>query len=229
MSDSHHDAQGEVQTATGWLVLVYRVPSDPSSNRVGIWRDLKRIGALYLQQCVCVVPDLAEPRAALTAVRERVTALGGSSNLFAAPSLPADEEAALIAGFRDLSAQQYAEIVEECETKFVKEIEFEHFRQNYTFAEAEEIEQDLEKIRRWYARARVRDWFGAPGREAVVAWLQRCTELLDDFFATVHARAAELPDDGAGGRSSLARLALIPDGDVRPRPTSHARRRGRRA
>ena len=34
-----------------WLVLVYRIPSEPASKRVAIWRDLKRTGALYLQQC----------------------------------------------------------------------------------------------------------------------------------------------------------------------------------
>src|SRR5262249_44949764 len=121
----------------GWLVLVYRVPSEPSSSRVSIWRDLKRIGALYLQQCVCVVPDQPHLQADVVAVRERVAVLGGSSTRFPVPSLPPEDEATLIAGFRDLSAQQYAEIVEECETKFVKEVEFEHFRQNYTFAEAE--------------------------------------------------------------------------------------------
>src|SRR5947207_5057760 len=104
----------------GWLVLVYRVPPEPSSSRVGIWRDLKRIGALYLQQCVCVVPAHEALRGEFNAVRERVARLGGSSNLFDVPALPAEEEASLIAGFRDLVAKQYAEIVEECETKFVK-------------------------------------------------------------------------------------------------------------
>lgn len=32
-----------------WLLLVYRVPPEPSASRVGVWRDLKRIGALYLE------------------------------------------------------------------------------------------------------------------------------------------------------------------------------------
>ncbi len=41
-----------------WLLLVYRVPSEPSNNRVSVWRELKRLGALYLQQCVCIVPAL---------------------------------------------------------------------------------------------------------------------------------------------------------------------------
>ena len=38
------------------LMLVYRIPSEPASKRVAIWRDLKRTGALYLQQCVCILP-----------------------------------------------------------------------------------------------------------------------------------------------------------------------------
>ena len=40
-----------------WVLLVYRVPTEPASRRVAVWRDLKRIGALYLQQCVCILPD----------------------------------------------------------------------------------------------------------------------------------------------------------------------------
>ncbi|HYU20043.1 MAG TPA: Chromate resistance protein ChrB [Chloroflexota bacterium] len=181
---SHRRASG------GWLVLVYRVAPEPSSSRVAVWRDLKRIGAHYLQQCVCVVPHRPDLRAAVDGVREKIARLGGSSNLFETPSLPVDEEDALIAGFKELVAKQYAEIVEECDTKFVKEIEFETFRENYTFAEAEEIEQDLEKIRRWYARVRERDWFDAPGRDEAEVRIARCAELLEGFYFEVHARAA---------------------------------------
>lgn len=183
------------ETFDRWILLVYRVPSEPSSSRVSIWRDLKRAGVLYLQQCVCIAPDQNDLRAAFTAIREKVGRLGGSSNFFEVSDLPADEEASLRAGFRDLVAAQFAEIVEECETKFVKEVEFEHFRQNYTFAEAEEIEQDLDKIRRWYARVQERDWFEAAGRSEVDAWVARCAELLEGFYAEVYARVG---GDGAG-------------------------------
>src|SRR2546428_13216211 len=107
---------GQVQ---GWILFIYRVPSEPSSSRVSVWRDLKRTGALYLQQCVCIVPRRADLQAEVQAVRDKVARLGGSSNLFDVPELPAEEETSLAAGFRDLVAAQYAEIVEECETKFV--------------------------------------------------------------------------------------------------------------
>jgi hypothetical protein len=221
---------GGTEGHAGWLVLVYRVPSEPSSSRVAIWRDLKRIGALYLQQCVCVLPNRPDLRAELLAVRERVVTLGGSSNLFDVPTLPPDEHDALVQGFRTLVADQYAEIVEECETKFVKEVEFEHFRQNYTFAEAEEIEQDLDKIRRWYARTQERDWFDAPGREAVAAWIERCAVLLDEFFTTVHARAAGHPSEvDSSGRERPAHLAPVPESDPASRLPRRRRRRTRGA
>lgn len=203
---SGEPSQPAEHTPAAWIVFVYRVPAEPSSTRVAVWRDLKRIGALYLQQCVCVVPDRPDLRAALTAVRDKVRRLGGSVNLFDVPLMDVEDAAALVAGFRDLAAQQYAEIVEECETKFVKEIEFEHFRQNYTFAEAEEIEQDLEKIRRWYERVRARDWFEAPGRAEVDAWIDRCSTLLDQFYEAVHTRTAAQaggPDAPAAGPTTL--------------------------
>ena len=201
--------------AVGWLVFVYRVPVEPSSTRVSVWRDLKRIGALYLQQCVCILPARPELRAALTSVREKIQRLGGSVNLFDVPRLPEADAAALVDGFRALVTQQYAEIVEECETKFVKEIGFEHFRQNYTFAEAEEIEQDLEKIRRWYERVQTRDWFDAAGRSDVEAWIARCEFLLGEFYDAVHARAAA---DGDGPDARVAGTRVVPLAVVLPEP-----------
>src|SRR5262249_62375370 len=102
---------------------------------------------------------------------------------FRLPRMAPGGEAALGQQFRDLSAKQYAEIVEECETKFLKEVESEIFRQNFTFAEAEEIEQDLDKTRRWFARVQERDWFEASGRQQVDEWVARCTDLLDGFYA----------------------------------------------
>ena len=203
-----------------WLLLVYRVPPEPSASRVAVWRDLKRIGVLYLQQCVCVAPRTPALEDALTAVRARIEAVGGSSNLFAVASLPDVDAASLVDGFRELVAKQYAEIVEECETKFVKEIEFEIFRANYSYAEAEEIEQDLDKIRRWFAQVQARDWFDAPGRGEVEGWIGRCAELLDGFYAAVHEHAAteSAGPDVADRDATPPRLAALPPKRRPPRP-----------
>jgi hypothetical protein len=39
-----------------WVLLVYKLSSEPSARRVFIWRKLKRLGALSLQDAVWVLP-----------------------------------------------------------------------------------------------------------------------------------------------------------------------------
>jgi DNA-binding transcriptional regulator PaaX len=172
----------------GWLLLVYKVPSEPSRARVAVWRELKRLGGLYLQQAVCILPARPATAEALLAVRHRIEGLGGTSYYFEVDDVGEAQEKDLIDGFRELSSKEYAEIVRECEAKFTKEIEFERFRGNYTFEDAEDIRQDLEKIKRWRERVLARDWFGAAGAESVDAWLARCEELLEEFEADVYER-----------------------------------------
>src|ERR1700716_214247 len=180
-----------------WRVLIYRVPTEPASKRVAVWRDLKRLGALYLQQCACIFPDIPGVTEEVNQVAAKIPALGGETLLLDVPRLQPEDEARIIEAFRVQRASEYAEIIEECETKFVKEIEFERFRQNYTFEEAEEIEQDLDKIRRWFERVRDRDWFRADRRDEVEAWLARCQELLAGFEEEVYRRrGSDSPTDG---------------------------------
>lgn len=191
-----------------WVLVIYRVPTEPTSRRVAIWRDLKRLGALYLQQCVCILPRRAPVEEELARIIAKIPTLGGEYTRFAIPQLPAADEEKIVAAFRALRDKEYAEIIEECETKFVREIEFEHFRQNYTFEETEEIAQDLEKIRRWYARVVERDWFAAPDRAAVEGWIARCQDLLNDFEQEVYRRSSG--DDDPHNAITLSPLAALP-------------------
>src|SRR5262249_28203870 len=118
--------------ARGWIVLIYRVPSESSKARVAVWRDLKRLGGLYLQQAACVLPRIDSVGEAVRGIREKIHDLGGASTWFEVERLPDGQDAELVARFQELASKEYAEIVEECETKFAKEIEFERFRENYT-------------------------------------------------------------------------------------------------
>src|SRR5712692_1461319 len=209
-----------------WRVLIYRVPTEPASKRVAVWRDLKRLGALYLQQCACIFPDIPGVTDEVNEVAAKIPALGGETFLLDVPKLQPEDEARIIEAFRVQRANEYDEIIEECETKFVKEIEFEHFRQNYTFEEAEEIEQDLEKIRRWFERVRDRDWFKAERRDEVETWLGKCQGLLARFEEEVYRRngsdnpQGDLPDEEV---EDVAPPALRPITPLRP-----VRARGRR-
>jgi hypothetical protein len=172
---------GERTRARRFLLLIYRMPASPTAGRVAVWRNLKKMGAVYLQDSACVIPDTAPLRRELAPVLERIDAAGGRYHLLPVRSLPAAEEEKLVDLFVAQTADHYREIIENCEVNFVKEIEFEHFRSNFTYEEAEEIRMDFEKICTWFARVEERDWFGAPNREEARAWLRRCEELLEGF------------------------------------------------
>jgi hypothetical protein len=210
-------------------VLIYRVPTEPASKRVGVWRDLKRLGALYLQQCACIFPALSGLNDEVDAVAAKIPALGGETFLLEVPHLDPADQARIIAAFREQRASEYAEIIEECETKFVKEIEFERFRENYTFEEAEEIEQDLEKIRRWFERVRERDWFKAERRDEVEAWLARCQGLLAAFEEEVYRRQGSEGDRERGQVEQAPDMGeSVPPGPPAITPLRPVRPRARR-
>ena len=171
----------------GWLLLAYKVPSEPSSNRISVWRELKRLGAYYPQQAVCLLPGRAEITDQVAVIRTRITDMGGTHTYLEIPYVPDDQHDELVAAFLALAAKEYAEIVEECESKFVKEIEFERFRENYTFEEAEEIRHDLDKIQRWFDDVAARDWFASPSRATAEDRIKECAKLLQAFEADVYA------------------------------------------
>src|SRR5215470_8815328 len=113
--------------SSGWIILVYQLPSEPSSKRVNVWRDLKRIGALYLQQSTCITPASAECDAAMQAIGEKINLLEGTHHLLRVPSVEPVEEARLRDAFREQSTGEYREIVEESTSGFLTRVEFERF------------------------------------------------------------------------------------------------------
>lgn len=190
------------RTPRRFLVLAYRMPAKPTAGRVAVWRNLKKVGAVYLQDSVCVIPDTARLRRELAPVLQRIDADGGRYHMLPLRTLPPEEERKLVELFVEQAAHHYEEIVENCEVNFVKEIEFERFRQNFTYEEAEEIRMEFEKICTWFDRVRERDWFGAPNRGEAESWLSRCEAMLEDFEAKVF-------ETNAGGEAEAPKLRAV--------------------
>src|SRR5204862_4139091 len=60
-----------------WRVITYRLPAEPSRHRVAIWRELRRLGAVPLQQGTWAVPDGEPFDAGFAQVTEGITKAGG--------------------------------------------------------------------------------------------------------------------------------------------------------
>lgn len=205
-------AEEVTQRVNRFTLLVYRMPATPTAGRVAVWRQLKKLGSIYLQQSVCVFPDSAAVRRDLAPVLERIIQSGGEYHLLPLRRLTSDEEAKLIHQFVEQTSNHYQEIIENCEINFTKEIEFETFRKNFTYEEAEEIRAEFEKIGAWFDRVHERDWFGSPNERIARDWLKRCEALLDQFEARVYEHQEK------SGGSVLPRVASR---RRRPRPISN--------
>lgn len=174
-----------------WHLFVYRLPTKSSSVRVAVWRELRRIGALPLQQAVVALPDEGGLSDKLDTIAERVRSQGGVVYRFQLTSLDDEDRLRLEGEWNALRTQEYEEIIEECETKFEREIEFEIFRGNLTAAEAEEIEADLEKIKTWFERVCARDVFAVAERARAETAIEKCERLLEDFVQRVYDAETE--------------------------------------
>lgn len=198
-------------TVDRFTVLVYRMPAKPTAARVAVWRQLKKIGSIYLQQSVCVFPDNSTLRKDLAPILQRIADGKGEFHLLPLRSLDATESSKLIQQFQAQTSNHYQEIIENCEVNFTKEIEFETFRKNFTYEEAEEIRAEFEKISVWYERVLGRDWFGAPNQAPAKEWLKRCETMLEEFEARVFERQ-ELGPEGltaVNGRRRRRRPRVI--------------------
>ena len=176
----------ETRQQANFLLVVYRVPAKPTAGRVAVWRNLKKIGAIYLHQSVCVFIHNAQTRRELQPILARIVQASGEYHLLPLKRPQPDEYAKLVSQFTDQTSRQYLEIIENCEINFQKEIEFEIFRNNFTYEEAEEIRVEFDKICTWFDQVRQRDWFDAPHRVDAEAWLRRSKKLLEDFEAKVY-------------------------------------------
>lgn len=177
--------------AVRWLVLVVRMPAEPSRHRVAVWRELRRAGALLLGQGVWAVPDapvFADGIARTAELAERGD--GEVMVLYAAGRNEADA-ARLEALFTVERSEEWAEFTADC-AKFDAEIDKEIRIEKFTIAELEEEEHSLERLRRWHRELTARDVFGAPAAAEANQQLKHCTERLADYTELVFTALHQL-------------------------------------
>lgn len=170
-----------------WLLLIYRVPQDPPGRRTYVWRQLKQLGAHYLQQAAVVLPDQEGMRATLETLSQKIRDFGGEASLLATTSSDLAWEHETIKRINEARDAEYAEIIENVE-RFEDEIRRERSKDRLSFAQLEDIEADWEKLQRWHGRVQGRDFFGTTARIATEAALERGRGSLESFADDVYAR-----------------------------------------
>lgn len=135
--------------ATTWLLLVYKVPPDPTSRRVYVWRKLKRLGAILLHDAVWVLPLTPHTREQFQWLAAEIVEFGGEALIWEATQLLNQHDDALRQQFIEAVASEYQEILEAIDAE----------------------DADLAALSRRYQQATSRDYFQTPLGEQIRAAL----------------------------------------------------------
>src|SRR6266571_452487 len=79
-------------SSVGWLLLVYRVPSEPTRLRSTVWRRLKSLGAIYLQNSAAALPASVTAERALRKLRSEILDMSGTAALLSCQVLAGEQE-----------------------------------------------------------------------------------------------------------------------------------------
>ena len=89
-----------------WVLLAYRMPREPSTARVTVWRKLRRLGVVQLVDGLVALPADARTKEQLEWIAEEILDAGGEATVWVGhPGSSADE--------RRLASRMAATIAEE--------------------------------------------------------------------------------------------------------------------
>ncbi|MGA5899269.1 Chromate resistance protein ChrB [Streptomyces venetus] len=144
-----------------WVLLSYRLPREPSTPRITVWRKLKRLGVAQISDGLIALPADARTREQLEWIAEEVTDFGGSATLWIARPAALAEERRLAQAMADARAAEYDQVRAQAEQA--------------RHQENDERQRTLRRLRAELRRINRRDYFPPPQRrtaEAAVAALR---------------------------------------------------------
>jgi DNA-binding transcriptional regulator PaaX len=96
-----------------WVLLSYRIPREPSTPRITVWRKLKRLGVAQLGDGLVALPADARTREQLDWIAEEITDADGTAGVWLAQPATLAQERDLAAGMAAVRAEEYRKITDQ--------------------------------------------------------------------------------------------------------------------
>ena len=170
--------------------MTYKVPAEPARKRVAVWRKLKGMGAVYLQNGVCLLPRSDEHIRRLKMLEQEIAEIPGEAVILETIGLDPAQEGKVIGRFKADRDEEYRELLGRCDD-FEAEIAKETAASHFTYAELEENDVDLKKLQTWHQKIRKLDFYGATLADQAQQRLELCEQLLDGYAQRVFEAQAE--------------------------------------
>ena len=170
-----------------WLVLIYTLPAEPTRKRAFVWRELKKIGAVYLRDGVCVVPDRPAIVLAMHAIVDRVRAFDGQATLVESSVIDEPTARSVVTQVQAACDADYAAVAE-ASRDLLTHARRESRHRDFSAPETRTLLDDLKKLRNWFGQIRARDFFACDGMAEAQAALDVCSSALHTLSAGVGAQ-----------------------------------------
>lgn len=138
-----------------WVMLSYKMPREPSTARINVWRKLKRLGVAAVGDGVVALPADARTREHLEWIADEILESGGTATIWLAQPASAAQERILAQSMAQARAAEYAAVLAQAEQA--------------RNADEASRHRALRKLRAELRRIHRRDYFPPPERRAARA------------------------------------------------------------
>jgi hypothetical protein len=152
-----------VITATSWLLLLFSLPTNRNTERVAVWRRLKKMGAVQIKTSTYLLPDEPAQYEQFQWLAQQIRDYGGDSTLVRAQEIEGLTKEKVIAMFNDARAKDYAGLRKSLQSFITRRKKM----------DAEGAASELEKLMRQFREIRAVDFFDSPRGHDIAMLLRR--------------------------------------------------------
>jgi hypothetical protein len=163
-------ARTALRTSAAWVMLAYRLPREPSTPRITVWRRLKRLGVAQLSDGLVALPFDSRTLEALEWIAEEVTEAGSDATIWIGEPASRDQARALATRMAGAISDEYARVIDDALSAQASEP---HLRR-----------RTVARLRRELQRIRRRDYFPPAAREQAETAVEQLAAMSDAQVVT---------------------------------------------
>jgi hypothetical protein len=152
-----------VITATSWLLLLFSLPTNRNTERVAVWRRLKKMGAVQIKTSTYLLPDEPAQYEQFQWLAQQIRDYGGDSTLVRAQEIEGLTKEKVIAMFNDARAKDYGELRKSLQGFITRRKKM----------DAEESAPELKRLTRQFREIRAIDFFDSARGHDIAMLLRR--------------------------------------------------------
>ena len=123
----------------------------------------------------------------MNSLKEQIQHLGGECKVLEIASLGEEQEKEVITGFNSNREEEYTEVIKACK-ELAEEIDEESKTEDFHFADLEENEKHLQRVKELLDSVVKRDYFESTFKARAVQMVNECTEKFEVFSHEVFSR-----------------------------------------